>query len=180
MPPASHSRRFKPSSAYSPLLAIPDYFTQTSRITPPALDPPYGPSSSGSSYSAPTFQTYYNPPCPLPGDDPRGSVLVCHHGGGEGGLGFAVLAKEVRDGSRGELGVLSWDVRGHGQYPLALLFGFEEVRKTGGNRSRISNQRLENEDDVQTVPDQVASFLICRTFVWQTILAWRLDDETTF
>lgn len=41
-------------------------------------------------------------------------MLVCHHGAGASGLSFAVLAKEVRDRDR-ELGVLSFDARGHGE-----------------------------------------------------------------
>lgn len=40
---------------------------------------------------------------------------MLHHGGGEGALGFAVLAKEVSEGSEGELGVLAFDGRGHGE-----------------------------------------------------------------
>jgi hypothetical protein len=121
------------SSAYSPLSAVPTYFSQCLQITPPLLSPPYEPASSSSSssasaspssssttapYTAPPFQVYYNPPHPPIGDDPRGSVLVCHHGGGEGALGFAELAKEIKNGSDGELGVLSWDVRGHGTFDL--------------------------------------------------------------
>jgi protein phosphatase methylesterase 1 len=57
--------------------------------------------------------------------------MVCHHGAGASGLSFAALAKELKgqSGSRsstaedgGELGVLAYDARGHGEYhaPIAI------------------------------------------------------------
>ncbi|GFZ48458.1 Protein phosphatase methylesterase 1 [Saitozyma sp. JCM 24511] len=45
----------------------------------------------------------------------KGTYLVCHHGAGAGGLSFAALAKEVTEKSAGEMGVLSYDARGHGK-----------------------------------------------------------------
>lgn len=44
----------------------------------------------------------------------HGTYLVCHHGGGASGLGFAPLAREVKAKSNGEMGVLAFDCRGHG------------------------------------------------------------------
>lgn len=48
-----------------------------------------------------------------PGRKP--SVLVCHHGAGSSGTTFAMLAKQVQEKSGGELGVLAFDCRGHGE-----------------------------------------------------------------
>jgi protein phosphatase methylesterase 1 len=45
----------------------------------------------------------------------KGTYLVCHHGAGAGGLSFAALAKEVTEKSAGEMGVLAYDARGHGE-----------------------------------------------------------------
>ncbi|KAF7335417.1 Protein phosphatase methylesterase 1 [Mycena venus] len=55
-------------------------------------------------------RVYYTPP-----KKANGTVLVCHHGAGYGGLSFACLAKELVGMSRGEVGVLSADARRHGK-----------------------------------------------------------------
>lgn len=44
----------------------------------------------------------------------NGVVFVFHHGAGYSGLSAACFAKEVRQHSRGEFGVMSFDCRGHG------------------------------------------------------------------
>ncbi|KAL7413166.1 Alpha/Beta hydrolase protein [Mrakia frigida] len=112
-PPKVHKFR-APTSTYSPLQAVPEYFASTFIVTPsPAIA---SSSTSTSSNTFPSFRTYYTPPKP-PAGGGTGSVLVLHHGGGEGALGFSVLAKEVREGSEGELGVISFDARGHGATP---------------------------------------------------------------
>lgn len=54
------------------------------------------------------FRAYLTPP------KTGNNYLVCHHGAGASGLSFAALAKEVTKRSKGELGVLSFDARGHG------------------------------------------------------------------
>ena len=43
-----------------------------------------------------------------------GSVMLCVHGAGNSGLNFACLAREATEISKGELGVLAVDLRGHG------------------------------------------------------------------
>jgi protein phosphatase methylesterase 1 len=63
------------------------------------------------------FRAYLSPPTVPPAANQRnkqGSYLLCHHGGGAGGLSFAALAKEVAAKSGGELGVFAFDARGHG------------------------------------------------------------------
>jgi protein phosphatase methylesterase 1 len=57
-------------------------------------------------------------PAPPTKESKTGTYLLCHHGAGSGGLSFAALAKEVKDKSNGELGVLTYDCRGHGQSRL--------------------------------------------------------------
>ena len=59
------------------------------------------------------FRVYYTPPV-TKANEP-GTVLVCHHGAGYSGLTFALLAQEVTELSRGELGVLAFDARRHGE-----------------------------------------------------------------
>jgi protein phosphatase methylesterase 1 len=61
-----------------------------------------------------SMRVYYTPP--TTGGAGAGSVLVCHHGAGYSGLSFAAFAREVRDVTRGELGVLSFDARRHGEW----------------------------------------------------------------
>lgn len=58
------------------------------------------------------FRVYYTPPT---AKGPEGTVLVCHHGAGYSGLSFACFAQEVTNMSRGELGMLIMDARGHGK-----------------------------------------------------------------
>ena len=52
--------------------------------------------------------------------DKKGTYLVCHHGAGASGLSFAPLAKHITQHSKGELGVLSYDARGHGTWACAI------------------------------------------------------------
>ncbi|CAE6379062.1 unnamed protein product [Rhizoctonia solani] len=58
------------------------------------------------------FRVYYTPPTAA---GPEGTVLVCHHGAGYSGLSFACFAQEVTNLSKGELGMLIMDARGHGK-----------------------------------------------------------------
>nr|ODN99978.1 protein phosphatase methylesterase 1 [Cryptococcus depauperatus CBS 7855] len=102
---------------YSPLSAA-DYFAQAFQVEP--------------TNSPCTFRAYYTPPVvaegsketSLPGpsglkarqqSNPNGTVLICHHGGGASAMSFATLAREVKNASRGEMGVLASDCRGHGK-----------------------------------------------------------------
>lgn len=90
----------------------------------PSIVPAYFAQSFFTSSSAsPSFKTYYTEPKLLPGDGP-GSVMVFHHGGGEGALGFALLAKEITRLTNGELGLLAFDCRGHGQFPFCFPLAF--------------------------------------------------------
>jgi protein phosphatase methylesterase 1 len=54
-------------------------------------------------------------------DSKNGTYLVCHHGAGAGGLSFAALAKEIKKKSNGELGVLAFDCRGHGEHEAEVV-----------------------------------------------------------
>lgn len=103
---------------YSPLSAS-TFFAQAAEVQPPSTPC--------------TFRVYLTPPSPsipsanagtLPGlsgmrtqqqMNKHGTYLVCHHGGGASGLGFAPLAREVKVKSNGEMGVLAFDCRGHGK-----------------------------------------------------------------
>jgi len=118
-PPPLKTRNSRgPPSMYSPLQAVPDYFASTFIVTPSPSIASTSPSSTSTTF--PSFTTYYTPPKP-PAGEGTGSIIVLHHGGGEGALGFSVLAKDVREGSEGELGVLSFDARGHGEHPSSFL-----------------------------------------------------------
>ncbi|KAJ9104717.1 hypothetical protein QFC20_004489 [Naganishia adeliensis] len=93
-------------SAFSPISAS-TYFSQALEVDPPSRNI--------------AFRAYYTPstlsgqPDTQTGKRKRGSVLVCHHGGGSSGTTFACLAKAVRQLSAGELGVLAFDARDHGK-----------------------------------------------------------------
>ena len=100
----------------------------TSRL-PRTPNPEYAP-ISGASYFSEAVQVdipaskldvrvYYTPPQTTDGS--AGSVMVCHHGAGFGGLSFALFAKEVTRLSNGELGVLSLDARRHGAHSLTAV-----------------------------------------------------------
>ncbi|EIW71846.1 hypothetical protein TREMEDRAFT_28267 [Tremella mesenterica DSM 1558] len=101
-------------------LSAKDFFSQALEVTPGKT----------------TFRVYLTPPILTPetsrenplsgkgrleeqvteGDtDNKGTYLICHHGAGSSGLSFAMLAKEVKERGRGELGVMSFDCRGHGK-----------------------------------------------------------------
>ncbi|KAG8824397.1 Protein with carboxyl methyl esterase activity [Serendipita sp. 399] len=63
------------------------------------------------------IRAYYSPPVvqdPASSSDEPTTVMVCHHGAGYSGLSFACFAKEVVELSKGECGVLAFDVRRHG------------------------------------------------------------------
>lgn len=99
-------------SAFSPISAS-TYFSQALEVDPPSRNI--------------AFRAYYTPstlsgqPDTQTGKQKRGSVLVCHHGGGSSGTTFACLAKAVRELSAGELGVLAFDARDHGKHDSLVL-----------------------------------------------------------
>jgi len=84
-----------PNPEYSPISAA-GYFDQALEIAVPA--------------SQLQFRIYYTPP-----KLSNGTVLVCHHGAGWSGLSFACFAQEVSQISKGECGILAFDVRRHGK-----------------------------------------------------------------
>ena len=86
-------------------LSASGYFEQALEVNPPD--------------NSTTFRVYLNPASPSK-ESKYGTYLVCHHGAGSSGLSFAALAKEVKASSGGELGVLSFDCRGHGERFLSL------------------------------------------------------------
>jgi len=88
---------------FTPLSAS-AYFTQALEVNPPGNDT--------------TFRVYLSSPTSTGGDKGKGkeTYLVCHHGAGASGLSFAALAKNVGGSSKGELGVLAYDCRGHGRF----------------------------------------------------------------
>lgn len=90
-------------SAFAPISAA-AYFSQALQVDPPSRNI--------------VFRAYYTPSVPATdtsGKQKKSSVLVCHHGGGSAGTTFACLAHSVHQASRGELGVLAFDARDHGQ-----------------------------------------------------------------
>ncbi|KAG8932190.1 Protein with carboxyl methyl esterase activity [Tulasnella sp. 418] len=89
------------SSKYNPLSAA-SYFDQAIQVTVAS--------------SNLNFRVYYTPPIlTSDGDDPHGTILVCHHGAGFSALTFACFAKQVGLQSQGRLGVLALDARSHGK-----------------------------------------------------------------
>ncbi|WVO21083.1 protein phosphatase methylesterase 1 [Cryptococcus decagattii] len=113
MGPSKHN-----TQDYSPLSAS-TFFAQAAEVQPPSTPC--------------TFRVYLTPPNlptpsanagTLPGPsgmrtqqqtNKHGTYLVCHHGGGASGLGFAPLAREVKAKGNSEMGVLAFDCRGHGK-----------------------------------------------------------------
>jgi hypothetical protein len=87
--------RAAPNAAFAPISAA-DFFAGANAVGVGALD----------------ARVYYTPPAD--GSAGAGAVLVCHHGAGYSGLSFAAFAREVRDMTKGELGVLAMDARRHG------------------------------------------------------------------
>jgi protein phosphatase methylesterase 1 len=93
--------RGAPKPEYAPISAA-DYFASAAAVDVPPL----------------SVRVYYTPP--TAGGPGTGAVLVCHHGAGYSGLSFAAFAREVRDMTRGELGVLAFDARRHGKDYICL------------------------------------------------------------
>ncbi|WVW86010.1 hypothetical protein I302_108048 [Kwoniella bestiolae CBS 10118] len=91
------------STDLTPLSAS-SFFQQALEVTP--------------SSSSTTFRVYLTPPQISTGKG-KGTYLICHHGAGASGLSFAALAKHIRESSNGELGVVSFDCRGHGKTKTA-------------------------------------------------------------
>jgi protein phosphatase methylesterase 1 len=97
--PATNHLPRTPNPEYEPISGA-SYFSEAVQVDVPA--------------SKLDVRVYYTPPQTTDGS--AGSVIVCHHGAGFGGLSFALFAKEVTKFSEGELGVLSIDARRHGAH----------------------------------------------------------------
>ncbi|KAH9978903.1 protein phosphatase methylesterase [Lactifluus volemus] len=96
-PPTTRLPR-TPNPEYEPISGA-SYFSEAVQVDVPA--------------SKLDFRVYYTPPQTTDGS--AGSVMICHHGAGFGGLSFALFSENVKFLSDGELGVLSIDARRHGK-----------------------------------------------------------------
>ena len=108
---------------YSPLSGQ-DYFAQALAVQVRES----GDNSSDSGAGPSTFRVYYTPPASASvstaganihnevghEDEESPVVFVCHHGAGYSAMSFALLAKELTEGSKRTAGVLALDCRGHG------------------------------------------------------------------
>jgi protein phosphatase methylesterase 1 len=116
-PPANRVPR-TPNPEYEPISGA-SYFSEAVQVDVPA--------------SKLDVRVYYTPPQTKDGS--AGSVMVCHHGAGFGGLSFALFAKEVTGLSEGELGVLSIDARRHGTHsPTVVDTVSDIVREDSADR----------------------------------------------
>jgi len=102
-PPSISRQRRKPKtpdSAYSPLPAS-SCFEQAVMVSVPTagLD----------------IRVYYTPPSTKLGNNGAGTVAILHPGAGYSGLTFALAAQEITRLTKGDLGVLAIDPRGHGK-----------------------------------------------------------------
>jgi len=123
---ASSSRA--PQQDLSPLSAS-GYFEQALEVNPPGNDT--------------TFRVYLNP-TEATKESKHGTYLICHHGGGSSALSFAALAKEIKAKSNGELGVLTYDCRGHGTCLNRVISGLICIGKTrtDGSHARATDLSL--------------------------------------
>jgi len=126
--PSSSSSSSKSAMADLSPLSASDFFAQALEVQPP--DNPS------------TFRVYLAPPTSKGKDGEKGTILVCHHGGGASGLSFAALAKAVTERSEGELGVMSFDCRGHGG-PLRRDFETKADESAGGKTRTSGSKEVE-------------------------------------
>jgi len=144
-----------PQQDLSPLSAS-GYFEQALEVNPPGSDT--------------TFRVYLNP-TEATKESKNGTYLICHHGGGSSALSFAALAKAIKEKSGGELGVLTYDCRGHGtcfNRNLSRLMGTGKTR-TDGSQARATDLSLATLlSDMMGVlthvfpdPKESPSFVVC-------------------
>jgi protein phosphatase methylesterase 1 len=108
----------KSSQDLSPLSAS-GFFTQALEVQPPNTDTTFRVYLNSPTVAAPQPFPSIGRPDTAQGSQNgtgKGTYLVCHHGAGASGLSFAALAREVSQRSGGEMGVLSYDARGHGGF----------------------------------------------------------------
>lgn len=122
--PNAASSSSRVTQDYSPISAA-EYFDQALEVQPIGSDT--------------TFRVYIT--APTAGDTGakgkgKETYLVCHHGAGAGGLSFAALARRVKDIGRGELGVLAFDCRGHGELLCCVDCGVRLIRSQDQVRRR--------------------------------------------
>lgn len=161
------SRGKKPRNAFgidlSPISPS-SYFSQALEVSPPE--------------SVLTFRAYYSPPTVARGDNVKdgstgngnrnnnGSVLVCHHGAGSSGTTFALLAKGITDKSRGTLGLLTFDARGHGKTRLREDVSGATTKKVSSDvELELSFDNLQNDfisflSEVFPSPSEAPDFLL--------------------
>lgn len=76
-----------------------------------------------------TFQVYLTRPKIAVGEDGIGwTFFMMHHGAGSCGMSFSCLAKEITLITHGTCGVLTYDIRGHGQSDPILKDGVLDLR----------------------------------------------------
>jgi protein phosphatase methylesterase 1 len=95
LPLRSHHHRSTDPQSYTPISAS-SYFSQALSVSLPS--------------SSLVSRVYYTPPT----SEGRGTVIVCVHGAGYSGLSWARFAKCVEEKGDASVGVLAYDVRGHG------------------------------------------------------------------
>jgi protein phosphatase methylesterase 1 len=122
-PPTTRLPR-TPNPEYEPISGA-SYFSEAVQVDVPA--------------SKLDFRVYYTPPQTTDGS--AGSVMICHHGAGFGGLSFALFSENVRFLSDGELGVLSIDARRHGtHFHTAADTVLDIVREDTANRGVVGRR----------------------------------------
>jgi hypothetical protein len=97
--------------------------------------------------------------------------MIFHHGAGYSGLSFACVAKEVRDMTKGECGVLSLDARRHGEsvsaFKIAAPYDFTEMlegKTTSDSDEDLSIEILEH-DFVELLRELFPDSKTAATFV---------------
>jgi protein phosphatase methylesterase 1 len=127
--PSASSSSSRVTQDYSPISAA-AFFDQALEVNPSGSDT--------------TFRVYITAPTAVDTSAKgkgKETYVVCHHGAGAGGLSFAALARMVKEVSRGELGVLAFDCRGHGEPPL-LLSGSADWKARRGQKGASQETRI--------------------------------------
>lgn len=99
------------------------------------------------------MRVYYTPPTFGAGASQSQSlrdttVIICHHGAGYTGLSFALFAKEVKERTRGESGVLSVDARLHGKSSKSYFWSNLSFLSQGKTKALDDNSDSNPEQDL--------------------------------
>ncbi|KAM0790177.1 hypothetical protein ACM66B_005496 [Microbotryomycetes sp. NB124-2] len=84
------------------------------------------------------FRVYYTPPTSQATSDEPGTVFVCVHGAGYSAFSWALCSKQLVTHSRGQVGVLAYDARGHGKTRLTAAKDGTASPETGLDMSLAS------------------------------------------